>query len=165
MNKISLVLVAVCACLISCKKENNNSQKVAHATFNFNFPDTVIINKYYDGNINFKGDFDTITTFLNKVVNKKGRMIEYGFVKTQRLTNDEKVLKKSIKDTMFATSNISIPLFTKFNKLGINYVDGIIKDEVWIDTIEIINGRKEKRVRIISNEFRATHKVFVVEQK
>ncbi|WP_264530377.1 hypothetical protein [Flavobacterium sp. N502540] len=165
MKRINLVFFIICFCVVSCKKEDDKSQKIVHARFSFNFPDTVVVNKYYEGNINFRGDFDTVTTVLNKVINKKGRMIEYSFIKTQVLTNDENNLKKSTKDTMFARSNISIPLFTKFDKLGINYIDGIIKDEVWIDTKEIINGKQEKRIRIISNEFRATHKVFVIREK
>lgn len=169
MHKLTSILILVISFfLFSCKnetKKNISSKKYVHAIFNINFPDTVYINKYYEGKIYYKSDLDTITTVLNAIVDKKSRMIEYGFVTTKLIVHDDEKLKKLTTDTMFTKSNKFIPLFIKFDKLGINYIDGIIKDEVWIDTIEIINNRKEKRTRIITNEFRATKKVVVIEEK
>ncbi|WP_347053592.1 hypothetical protein [Flavobacterium olei] len=169
MNRLTPILIlTISFFMFSCKNETKkdlSSKKYVHATFNINFPDTVDINKYYEGKIYYKSDLDTITTVLNEIVGKKSRMIEYSFVTTKLIVHDDEKLKKLTTDTMFTKSNRFIPLFTKFDKLGINYIDGIIKDEVWIDTIEIINNRKEKRTRIITNEFRATKKVFVISNR
>ncbi|MDQ6528090.1 hypothetical protein [Flavobacterium sp. LHD-85] len=162
MKKIVAIVILIVS-LISCKKEVNS--KKAYAKFSIDFPDTVVVNKYYEGRIIYKSNLDTITVILNEVDSKKSRMLEYAFAKTKIINQDEEALKRIIADTMYSKSNLSIPLFLKFNKLGVNYIDGIIKDEVWIDTIEIKNKKKEKKMRIITNEFRATKKVVVIDDK
>jgi hypothetical protein len=164
MKKIVIILIFT-ICFTSCKREvkENLHSKKAYAKYRVDFPDTVVVNKYYEGKIIYKSNLDTITLILNKIDNKKSRMLEYAFAKTKLMNQDERILKKYITDTMYAKSNTSIPLFLKFNKLGVNYIDGIIKDEVWLDTIEIKNNKKEKKMRIITNEFRATKKVVVID--
>ncbi|SHL93382.1 hypothetical protein [Flavobacterium chilense] len=153
----------------SCKKEvdnnnNNNKRNVlyAEAQFSFDFPDTVFVNKMYDGNINYKSHLDTITTSFDDT--KKNRYIYYAYTKHQDVNYSEDFLKKNTKDTFGARNNRLIPLYgIQFNKLGLNYIDGIIIDEVMIENGSK-NSKGEAMTRIITNEFRATHKVVVIDK-
>ena len=164
MKKINLFSIIVLSLLISCKdevKQNNNNNK-DHFKISLIFPDTVYINKSYDGKIDFKNDLDTITTSFDDI--KKARFLEYSFLITKKINYKDDYLKKIVKDTFVAETNRMIPLYNiKFDKLGLNYFDGMITDEVII-----ANGGKnskgEPMDRIITNEFRLTRGVYVIDQ-
>ena len=51
----------------------------------------------------------------------------------------------------------------KFKKLGLNYVDGILHDHVFIDTIKGKTKPNDK-VRYLEMEVRANHKVVVIDK-
>lgn len=163
MKKI-LILIITLVVFISCKKQEVEAvkeiKKNDEATLIF--PDTVYINEGYDGKIEYKSDLDTITTSLDDV--KKYRYIEYYFLTTNDKNYTDKHLKTIVKDTAYADNNRLIPLlYIKFDKLGLNYFDGIITDEV-----SIINGAKGKKgepmTRIITHETRLTRGVYVIER-
>lgn len=151
--------------LFSCRKE----KKILERSYNdiykisFVFPDTVFVNELYDGKINYKNDLDTIDTTLNNL--KKYRYIDYYFLKTKNVDYSDEYLKEITTDTFTAVHHRSIPLYAiRFDSLGVNYIDGIITDEVMIE-----NGAKNNMgkpmTRIITNEFRATKKVFVIKNR
>ncbi len=168
----SLILLFVFS---SCKDESKKDeptksirnyvkQKKAEILIKFDFPDTVYINKSYDGRIEYKSILDTITTNVLEEKNGKNRYVIFSLTKTNNINYNTKQLKKVKLDTFGAISNRVIPFSgIKFTNLGTNYIDGIINDQAII-----ANSLKEKKaddkVRIIENETRATHKVVVIER-
>jgi hypothetical protein len=151
----------------SCKNETEPKliKKTNKENFEISvdFPDTVYVNELYDGKISYRNSLDSIDTSLNNV--KKYRYIDYYFVKTKNINYTDEYLKKIVTDTFTATHHRSIPLYAiRFDHLGINYIDGIIVDEV-----NISHGAKgkngESMDRIITNEFRVTKKVIVIQEK
>ncbi len=166
MKYYSKILILLVILLVSCKKDNE--KKIKNITkkheIKLIFHDTVFLNERYDdGRIEYKNILDTLTTDVYKL-NKVSRLIDYYY--NIKDTVDFKIdfEENNIKnDTAFAETNRVIPLYNiKFNKLGANYIDGVIKDEVYIE-----NGAKDKNgkpmTRLITNEFRLTKKVFVIE--
>ena len=159
-----IISIIVLTLLVSCKKQEVEAVKERNKNDEATliFPDTVYINEGYDGKIEYKSDLDTITTSLDDV--KKYRYIEYYFLITKDKNYTDKHLKTIVKDTAYADSNRRIPLlYIKFDKLGLNYFDGIITDEV-----SVINGSKGKKgepmTRIITHETRLTRGVYVIER-
>jgi len=163
MKKI-LIAIIIVTLIFSCKKE---AKKVVikdkkDVKITLIFPDTVYINEVYSGKIDYKNCLDTITTSFNDV--KKARFLEYAYLITKDKNYSKEQLKTIVKDTFVAETNRIIPLYNiKFDKLGLNYFDGIIKDEVII-----ANGGKNKNgklmTRIISDEIRLTRGVYVIKR-
>lgn len=155
--------------LISCKEETKGIKKIEERKLAKNtykivlaFPDTVYVNESYNGKIDYKNDLDTVTTRFDDI--KKARFLEYAFLITKNKNLKDDDLKKVVKDTFVAESNRMIPLYNiKFDKLGLNYFDGFITDEVMIE-----NGSKNTQgkpmTRIITNKFRLTRGVYVIEK-
>ncbi|MFH6947852.1 hypothetical protein ACHRV6_05135 [Flavobacterium sp. FlaQc-51] len=149
--------------LFSCKKEKKIVERSDNYKISFVFPDTVFVNELYDGKINYENDLDTIDTTLNNP--KKYRYIDYYFVKTKNVNYTDEYLKKITSDTFTAEHYRSIPLYAiRFDRLGVNYIDGLITDKVMIQI-----GEKDEKgdilTRIITNEFRVTKKVFVIKNR
>ena len=166
MKKI--LVFSLIVCLISCKKDEIktiDTKVKKNKTDNFNvkidFPDTVYVNKYYNGQIEYKNILDTITTKVLDV--KNPRYIQYASTITKNVNYNEEYLKKIKLDTIYTNSNRFIPLTViLFKELGINYIDGIITDEVNLENYSK-NKKGEPMTRVITNEFRVTHKVVVIE--
>ena len=131
--------------------------------FEINFPDTVYINRSYNGEIKYKSKLDTIITTFGD--SKKNRYTRFIMRKSKYVNYDFNILKLNIKDTFGAINNRIIPFYNiKFNELGIHYIDGIINDIVYIDTVK--SKRKDSDlVRLIENEVRVTHKVVVIRKR
>jgi hypothetical protein len=152
--------------LVSCKQEKKIVDRTAKNNYEItmDFPDTVFLGKGYDGKINYKNVLDTVTTKLLDI--KRLRFIEYGFLKTTIINYDYKYLKKNMIDTFTSETNRTIPLYNiYFDKLGVNFIDGIITDQARIDTIMLHDGIMQPRTRIITDEFRVTKKVFVIKDR
>lgn len=167
---VSIILIA-----ISCEKKTKSrikQEKIDHVItvidtvymhgnetmqYGFGLPDTLYQNTVYNGVIIYKGVLDSVNT---KLLTKDGkaRYILYYMTKTDSINYDFNYLKNHVKlDTLGAAYNDSIYLFNlQFKKPGIHYIDGIIEDEVYIDDY---NGKG--KTRIITNQIRATHKVYV----
>ncbi|MBA4153160.1 hypothetical protein [Flavobacterium sp.] len=162
MTKNILFSICIIFC-ISCRKEVEVNQKSAYQDIKFIFPDTVYVNESYNGQISFKSDFDTITTSLSDY--QKARFLEYSFWLTKKPIEDNKLLKEMVTDTFVAETNRVIPLYDiKFDKLGVNYFNGIIKDEIIIAKGGILKDGS-KGDRIITNEIRLTRAVYVIDNR
>ncbi len=177
-KQIGITVVAINVILsslviISCKdslqsekdtiKEKENVQKKIKnkfVEFEFDFPDTIHINKLYNGKIKYKGVLDTITTsFENE---KKSRYISFYMSKTKDINYEIEELKTMKLDTFGAIDNRTIPFYDlKFTELGVHYIDGIINDHISIDTL-IKSKKSIDKVRYIENVVRVTHKVVVI---
>ncbi|MEA9412712.1 hypothetical protein [Flavobacterium sp. PL02] len=165
MMKRPFFLIAIFLLLISCKDEKKTVKKEENikSEISIIFPDTVYVNELYNGKINYKNSLDSIDTSLNNV--KKYRYIDYYFVKTKNINYTDEYLKKIVTDTFTAEHHRSIPLYAiRFDHLGINYIDGIIVDEVNI-SLGAKGKNGEPMDRIITNEFRVTKKVIVIKEK
>ena len=162
MKKEFIVLLSSFIFFLSCKDKEDSIEenKINKSQISLDFPDTVFVNKPYNGRINYKNALDTITKSLDDI--KKYRFIEYSYTKTNTINYDEKHLKNIVTDTFIALKSSFIPLNNiQFDKLGVNYIDGMITDEVMIDN-GIKNEKGEPVIRIITNEFRVTKEVFVI---
>jgi hypothetical protein len=164
MKKSKILVINLLIILFSCKKEGGTSEKKIkkEEKITLVFPDTVYINEAYDGKIDYINDLDTITTSFDDL--QKSRYIYYSYTKTKNISYVDNYLKKIRTDTCGARNNRLIPLYNiKFDKLGLNYFDGIITDEVMIE-----NGAKGKKgepmTRIITDEIRLTRGVYVIER-
>lgn len=160
----TIILTIITLITISCKenKKTTKKYKITGHEISITFPDTVFVNELYDGKINYKNDLDSIDTTLNNI--KKYRYIDYYFVKTKNINYTDEYLKQNSTDTFTAEHHRSIPLYAiRFDSLGVNYIDGIIVDEV-----NISHGAKSKNGkpmdRIITHEFRITKKVIVIDK-
>ena len=155
--------------IFSCKNENkenisNENKKSSfeekRIDFTVDFPDTVFVNKYYNGQVRYCSVLDTIiTTFGDK---KKNRYTRFILTTSDNVNYDVKHLKSIVKDTFGALNNRTIPFYDiKFDKPGVYYIDGIINDIALIDL-----DKKDKNgdylSRFIENETRVTYKVVVI---
>ena len=162
-NLIPLLLFSLL--FVSCEnKEREITKEIIYhnedMSFIFDFPDTVFVNKEYNGVIIYKNILDTITTDLSNSNPTKNRYIIYSLAKTKDLRNSEKSLMKIAIDTFGAVDNRTIPLFKiKFNEVGVHFIDGFITDTGYIDI------PTKDSVRVITNEFRVSHKVVVIAKK
>ena len=168
--KITGISFLILLILFSCKDNQStknesskkNVAKITTAFVKFIFPDTVYIDKLYNGEIKYKGVLDTITTSFYD--DKKSRYISFYMTKTRNIDYDIKQLYKIKLDTFGAVDNRTIPFYdVKFTELGVHYIDGIINDHVTIDTLTRPKKSTDK-VRYIENVLRATHKVVVIEK-
>jgi hypothetical protein len=166
IQNLTYFLTTILLVLVSCKKEKKIVEKSAKDNYEISlvFPDTVFLNERYDGKINYRNNLDTLTTEIRKL-QKNTRFLEFALTQTKDINYEDNHLKKIANDTFVATSNILIPLYNiKFNKLGLNYIDGMIIDEVIIDN-GAKNDKGEPMMRIITNEFRVTKKVLVIKDR
>lgn len=166
-NKITIILSSLLLFTFSCKKEthveNKKTKTLSETTafVKFIFPDTVYINKLYNGKIMYKGILDTITTSFDDQT--KSRYISFYMTKTKNIDYETEELYKLKLDTFGAIDNRTIPFHKiKFTELGTFYMDGIINDHVMIDTLTRPKKPTDK-VRYIENIIRANHKVVVIE--
>jgi len=156
----------------SCKKELSNTDDVqkrlnhkqvsekGSAEFVFEFPDTVFINKIYNGKILYKGIFDTITTSFND--EKKSRYISYYMTQSKNKINNLEQFYKIKLDTFGAINNRIIPFYDiKFKELGTFYIQGFINDHVLIDSI-IGESNPTDEARYVEKIVIASHKVIVI---
>lgn len=171
MKHIFLIIVAVLT-LASCKKETTRIEVDIQVPevekdpiqYVFNFPDTVYINQSYNGTILYESILDTITTSFED--NLYHRYVIFCMKKTNTIDYTLKELKKMELDSTGADNHRQISLYNiKFTEKGVQYIDGIIVDEVIFDTPENTESTtKDSLFRYITNEVRAIHKVVVIEE-
>jgi len=162
-----LNIIFVFLILISCKNDNNiieGNTDIKSDEIIFVFPDTVLVNNSYSGEIRYINAFDTITTVLYQKLGTY-RYINYAFTGTKTIGYDSEHLKTKFKDTVWATNNRSIPIKDIwFENVGSYYFDGIIFDEVFIEN-GFKNDKGESTARRLTNEIRLVKKVVVVDNK
>ncbi|SFQ22984.1 hypothetical protein [Flavobacterium akiainvivens] len=158
-----LFLIAILS--VSCEEKSQKCPDCQiiyspdNMSYIFDFPDTVYKNKEYSGVIIYKNVLDTITKKLsNNLDSIRSRDIYYTLAKTQTLKHSDNTLTKMAVDTFAAIDYRTIPLFNlKFEKEGVNYIDGFITDIGYIK-------KDTDSVRMITNEFRVAHKVVVIDR-
>lgn len=169
--KVIIISLLISTAIFSCKNEPHTEEKIIKktaknnflpVTVDFEFPDTVYINKLYDGKIKYWSVLDTITTSFDDP--QKIRYISFYMTKTQSINYEDEDLYKVKLDTFGALDHNTIPFYDiKFSELGVHYIDGLINDHVIIDTLPKIRNPDDK-VRYIEKVVRATHKVVVIDK-
>ena len=146
-----IILFMLFVTFISCKKDiktNIDSNKSMENNelkeyLNFYFPDTVYIKNVYEGVINYKSELDTITPDFF-VIGDTMRILSFYLQdnKNQIPNNFDHILKSKRIDTFYSLTDDGEILFThKFKKLGINYLEGVLVDEVLIDEADTLGLR------------------------
>ncbi|MHC0446127.1 hypothetical protein ACWA1F_12000 [Flavobacterium sp. 3-218] len=174
MKVTSKIIIMICAFFfIQCKEKSTKSEEFVNSVFkgnsveyNVEFPDTVLKGKEYNGKIIYKNALDTISeSMINDSSNKRNRYIIFSMTVTDNIDYSEKDLWKIAKDTFGALNNHTIPFYDiKFDRIGTFFIDGIINDQGYI-TSDKKNKKGSFDTRIITNEFRATKKVIVIDGK
>lgn len=161
MNILVILYIIIVFFIFSCKENNvvNKLDKINYNETRIIFPDTVYLNESNNGWIHYKNDLDTLTTKFNDL--EKLRFLYFEYFLTNIPSDNNNEIRKMITDTFVAKNNRIIPLYDiKFDKLGINYFNGIITDEVIIANGGVLkNGKKGDR--ILTNEIRLIHPVYV----
>ncbi|TRW89328.1 hypothetical protein [Flavobacterium sp. GT3R68] len=154
---------------VSCKQENKilkgKKPPKAHFTsysgdgssWDLYFPDTIFLNRKYNGRIVYKGVLDTITTSFD---DKHSRYIQAVMMTSDKLNIDFKTLRKTAKDTFGANNYREINFYDiSFKKPGINYIHGYIIDHLFLEA----KGTKpeDSLVRMIEKEVTLNCKVYV----
>jgi hypothetical protein len=163
-----LIILYLFFFLSSCKRkegsEHNNGYNSVNRDkefYRFEFPDTVYVKKKYDGYLKYRTELDTIVDNFDDF--KTPRYAYFLMRKTPNIKYSMDELTKFKLDTLVALYNGEIPLLNiEFHKTGTFYMDGMISDCVLMD-----EGKKDEKgeelVRMLTYEFRATHKVVVID--
>ena len=127
--------------------------------FRFVFPDTVVVDKKYNGKILYNSKNDSITT---KVAGNglKSRHVLYIYSKVNEPFKDFKeVYANKGSDTIMALQTTHIDLINfSFSETGIHYIDGIISDQIFSKKID-----NRGRVNISKSNILVGHKVVVID--
>ncbi|WP_412560632.1 hypothetical protein [Winogradskyella sp. MIT101101] len=137
------------------KKELNNDKEYYLDLY---FPDTVSINNIYEGEIIYMSPLDTITTEILK----KGdtmRIMALFLKDNERHIKDsyEHILNSKEIDTFIPNNSNNIPIKYKFKKLGVNYLEGVLEDKVYLKDSDT------SKLRIISRHSHITLPIFVTD--
>jgi hypothetical protein len=162
------IIIVILICFNCCKKPKSNQlekdnlkEELQKEYLDFHFPDTVNIKYEYEGILYYKSSLDTITTdFFSK--GDTMRLLTLYLKENKKLiTNDfEHILKSKISDTFYSLKdNGEIVFKHKFNKLGINYLEGVLEDEV------LLKKSDTAKLRIITNYSHITLPVFVTDKE
>ncbi|NRD24956.1 hypothetical protein HNV10_17025 [Winogradskyella litoriviva] len=164
-----IMMLVIFSSFYYCKKQIptvTNSNSLNHEKsknyLEIYYPDTVNIKNTYEGIILYKSHLDTITTELFK----KGDTIRLVTLYIQDnktlFPNDfEHILKSKECDTFYPLNDGGeIKFEHKFNSLGINYLEGVLEDEVIYKETDTSSG-----LRILTKFSHINLPVFVTDDK
>ena len=146
--KLKFCLILIIFSFIACKKniEKIKVNNIHFSKIDINFPDTLFVNKSYNGFVIYKSLFDTLN-----LKNGKDRYINLYLKGCEKPTKFSDV-KKIAHDT-FVMYEDTIRFKISFKSVGKNYLSGHIEDEVDIE--------KNEKIRII-NRISSFHKLVYV---
>ncbi|WP_231738023.1 hypothetical protein [Myroides odoratus] len=160
MKKYSLIIII--ALFISCK----NDLKVNKDTLDYSieFPDTIIVDKKYNGRILYQSTLDTLTTSFD---DEYHRYVFLCMRKTDNINYSFEELKRKELDTIGADNYREIAIYNiSFSTKGVQYIDGIIVDEAIYDiSKDKKNVPNDSLFRHIVHEFRVNKKVVVIDKE
>ena len=164
MKQIYMLITFFSFYFLSCKsdKKNDINEKIEkYDIYNFQFPDTVLLNKRYNGFVYYKSSLDTMVANFNE--NEKSRFAYLLIKKTKYINYSFKDLDKFQLDTIPSISNGKFLLLDiRFDSVGVFYIDGKVSDIVLVN-INKKDNNGENLIRMINNDFRVTHKVVVID--
>ncbi len=167
------IVIIIISCIKSEKKvlkEYKTYQTVYKQkdfTIKFNFPDTLYRDSAYTGVISYNNKIDSINssldTYGNKLDDSISRKIDFIYTlgKNNLPFKDESLDKNNKElDTMYGIIKKSKNIFANkfiFNTLGNNYINGVIKDNIYINV-------GKGKLRNIKMEYKVIHKLHVIEK-
>lgn len=172
-NIFSCIAILLSVFITSCKENTDGvlaapeieSKREFEIDYKISFPDTVYVNKEYDGKIFYKSILDTVTTSFEDKEKER-----YTILYLKLLSNyvyddfDFEKFKKTSKLKYGATNNREISFDKiKFDSIGTYYINGVIQDFVVIDLKEK-NENDEDMVRLIEKQVEILHRVVVVDK-
>ncbi len=149
----------------ACNNKNDKEsvpKKDKSKNYRFDFPDTLIVNKKYNGVLYYESKLDSISTKIGDLENYRySRLL---ITKTDKIasTNDE--IFKKIKDTFWAKNNREI-IFTDvvFDKIGVFYLEGYIYNLAGVKLAKK-DENGENMYDMIEEFEPVIHKVIVIEK-
>lgn len=158
-KNLVLILLAVFI-IISCsdnKGDKKASKKNLGSKYIFSikhFPDTVLVDKIYEGEIEYESELDTIN-----LPNEDERFI-FLYITTQKGSfKDIEAIKKVEHEVFKIDKNGIIAFRFKFKNTGVNYFNGMIEDMVILN-----NHYKDGKARIITHLTEIKKEVFVIDK-
>ena len=132
----NLLFILTIALFMCCKNEAHKSNVVKQSEkeyfLDLYFPDTVNIRNIYEGEIIYKSALDTITTKLF-VKGDSLRMLTLYLKSNIKLIQDDydHILRSNKVDTFIPYTSDKIVFKYKFERLGVNYLEGVLEDEIY----------------------------------
>jgi uncharacterized lipoprotein NlpE involved in copper resistance len=164
MKKIlSFILIFI---LFGCNNKNDRelmSKRNVIKKYRFDFPDTLIVNKKYNGILYYESKLDSISSKMGDSENYRYSRLLISKTDIIASTNDE--ILGNIKDTFWAKNNREI-IFTdiSFNKEGVFYLEGFIYNIAGVK----LNKKDENGEYIydmIEEYEPVIHKIIVIDKK
>jgi hypothetical protein len=118
---------------------------------NINLPSSIPVDKYIEGEILYKSNFDTL-----KLNENERRYITLYLAKSKNRIQSINELKKMQMDTFVSISNNIIPIYDlKFNEKGEMFLEGFIIDEIYL------NNTDQEVYKVKTLETKITHSIIV----
>ena len=161
-----LLIITILLCLVGCRGRNNSSNigtiKETNFQYEIHFPDTVYVNKLYDGEITYQSPFDTI---IEKFFDpKKKRYVVFRTLPNKSYSFHNDFLRDSLNEYRIgAIDNRSIPFYDlSFSTTGVFEINGLVNDQVLIEP-KTKHNRDEFNFRLIEHDFPISLKVVVID--
>ena len=130
--------------------------------YKIDFPDTVFVNDKNDGEIIYESPFDTITDNFSDP--DKSRYVVFRILPNKSYNFLRDFYVDSLKEYRIgAIDNKSIPFYEfSFNETGIYEIEGLINDQILIESNTEYNNDKNN-VRLIEKDFPVSFQVVVID--
>lgn len=156
MKKI-LVLVVIGFVTSCIKKDKNQNTFISNEhLISISLPNKIKVNEELKGVIEYKSDFDTITTSFTDTTNFKTPYF-YIYEPQENIDMNNLVIRDSVK---LWSNKIDVNNFW-FSKKGTYYFLALIKDEIMLFNYKE-NGKTDS-IRILTNEYFIHQKIQVTE--
>lgn len=162
MKIIKILILFILTSFLSCNRKEVDSVDVEYQESEYeiaivDFPDTVSVNKIYQGNITYTSTFDTITDKLNT----DGSIRRY-IMLIYHLPNNLDTSSTKATDTTFAYKLPDVPIRDiQFKEKGNYQLEWTIKDMIIFDTIK--NRTDMETLPMKVEETRVSKKIVVIE--
>ena len=150
-NKMNHIFLLVFLSLMSCNERSQIGNSQMDVKVNINLPSSIPVDKYIEGEILYKSNFDTL-----KLNENERRYITLYLAKSKNRIQSINELKKMQMDTFVSISNNIIPIFDlKFNEKGEMFLEGFIIDEIYL------NNTDQEVYKVKTLETKITHSIIV----
>lgn len=171
MNAMKILsILSIIMILFGCRNENEPSKDVASRSkeknnifeYQVNFPDTVYVNRSYEGEISYKSPFDTITKKFSDP--KQSRYVVFRTLPNKSYNFLRDFYVDSLKEYRIgAIDNRSIPFYDlSFKTTGTYEIKGLINDQILIDPNTKYNRDKNK-IRLLEQDYPISFKVVAID--
>lgn len=176
--KILIVIILLTSCGQEVRNESQvNNKKQSDIFIEFLREGGKPVKYFYKDSvylaiINYSSDFDTITKTLFEEKYPQRRIFYKRVKETDVDMSDEKldfVESKTDSDSLYAANSSKIPFEVKFEKVGVNYLNGIVYDLIFLQTKDTSKIRQLSKKYVITeeiivNDYQKKQKVETIER-